>query len=333
MDSSPLSILFALQFLGSIVYYYTYRIFFESRRTSVNHSFPRIITLLRKEKGLSQKSAAEQSRHFPSSVVTLRKRREGMRPGLCRTHRRFLRRIHRLSARPNPKPAQPSHVARSGAGCTDRRSVSTPASRQRVIDSLVVIYDLLDRAKNRAVSQEAVTFLSCAIYRVIRQLAAHFPEPGEADLSTIAPDLARAMATAAMEMSEAHMTQSLQNSAGDQARLFPLTSRVLTERYPAHAPGLLNLMVVTEGLFASKKEGKRKRQASRMRPYSQALTGPDDDRPFCTKAKSARNPFRVAHRNHQSAFITALSQSHPEEILRPGFMKYSKPCWPVGQSG
>ena len=223
----------------------------------MNHSFPRIITLLRKEKGLSQKSAAEQ---LGISQALLSHYEKGVREcGLD-----FVVRIadfydvstdYLLGRTPN-RHNHPMSLA-LGPDVPTAQSVSPLlASRQRVIDSLVVIYDLLDRAKNRAVSQEAVTFLSCAIYRVIRQLAAHFPEPGEADLSTIAPDLARAMATAAMEMSEAHMTQSLQNSAGDQARLFPLTSRVLTERYPAHAPGLLNLMVVTEGLFASKKKEK-----------------------------------------------------------------------------
>lgn len=223
----------------------------------MNHSFPRIITLLRKEKGLSQKTVAEQ---LGISQALLSHYEKGVREcGLD-----FVVRIadfydvstdYLLGRTPN----RHNHPLSLALGPDVPTAQSVPpllASRQRVIDSLVVIYDLLDRTKNRTASQEAVTFLSCAIYRIIRQLAANFQTPDETDVFTLSPDLARAMATATMAVSEAHMTQSLHNMTADQARLFPITSRILTERYPAHAPGLLNLMVVTEGLFLSKKKDK-----------------------------------------------------------------------------
>lgn len=140
------------------------------------------------------------------------------------------------------------------------------ASRQRVIDSLVVIYDLLDRGKNRAVSQEAVTFLSCAIYRIVRQLAAHLPTSREAEIFAFPPELACAMAAASMTVGEANLAQSLQKQTPESAKLFPLSSQSLTEQYPAHAPGLLNLIVTTEALFGARKKEKSNDKASGINP-------------------------------------------------------------------
>ena len=233
----------------------------------MNHSFPRIITLLRKEKGLSQKSAAQQ---LGISQALLSHYEKGVREcGLD-----FVVRIadfydvstdYLLGRTPN-RHNQPLSLALGPDGPTAQAVSPLLASRQRVIDSLVVIYDLLDRGKNRAVSQEAVTFLSCAIYRIVRQLAAHLPTSREAEIFAFPPELACAMAAASMTVGEANLAQSLQKTTPESAKLFPLSSQSLTEQYPAHAPGLLNLIVTTEALFGARKKEKSNDKASGINP-------------------------------------------------------------------
>lgn len=233
----------------------------------MNHSFPRIITLLRKEKGLSQKSAAQQ---LGISQALLSHYEKGVREcGLD-----FVVRIadfydvstdYLLGRTPN-RHNQPLSLALGPDVPTAQAVSPLLASRQRVIDSLVVIYDLLDRGKNRAVSQEAVTFLSCAIYRIVRQLAAHLPTSREAEIFAFPPELACAMAAASMTVGEANLAQSLQKTTPESAKLFPLSSQSLTEQYPAHAPGLLNLIVTTEALFGARKKEKSNDKASGINP-------------------------------------------------------------------
>lgn len=221
----------------------------------MNHSFPRIITLLRKEKGLSQKSVAEQ---LGISQALLSHYEKGVREcGLD-----FIVRIadfydvsadYLLGRTPN-RHNQPLSMA-LGPDSPSAQAVSPLlASRQRVIDSLAVVYDLLDRYKNRAASQEAVAFLSCAVYRVFRLLYECSPEP-DMELFSFSPQMGRAQADAAMAVEEASLTHALL-TARDEGRGFPLSAQAITERYPAHAPGLLNLIVTTEALFAPRKKEK-----------------------------------------------------------------------------
>lgn len=221
---------------------------------AMNLSFPRIITTLRKEKGLSQKSAAEQ---LGISQALLSHYEKGVREcGLD-----FVVRIadfydvstDYLLGRTPSRHNQPLSLALGPDVPTAQAVPPLLASRQRVIDSLVVIYDLLDRAKNRAASQEAITFLSCAVYRVFRQIAAGTSSE-ENELFSFSPELARAMACAAMTVGEVNLSRALQSGTAENARTIPLSSHTLTERYPAHAPGLLNLIVTTEALFGPKRK-------------------------------------------------------------------------------
>lgn len=221
----------------------------------MNHSFPRIITMLRKEKGLSQKSAADQ---LGISQALLSHYEKGVREcGL-----EFVVRIadfydvstDYLLGRTPSRHNQPASLALGPDVPTAQTVSPLLASRQRIIDSLVVVYDLLDRAKNRAASQEAIAFLACAIYRVLRQISAVLP--GEDEVFSFPSELARAMAAAAMTVGEANLIHALHSSADENAKLFSLSTESLTERYPAHAPGLLNLIVTTEAMFPQKRKEK-----------------------------------------------------------------------------
>ena len=222
----------------------------------MNHSFPRIITMLRKEKGLSQKSAADQ---LGISQALLSHYEKGVREcGL-----EFVVRIadfydvsadYLLGRTPN-RHNQPVSLALGPDVPTAQAVSPLLASRQRIIDSLVVVYDLLDRAKNRAASQEAISFLACAIYRVFRQISAAL-SIDEGEVFSFPSELARAMASATMTVNEANLFHALHGLENESTKLFPLSTGVLTERYPAHAPGLLNLIVTTEAMFPQKRKEK-----------------------------------------------------------------------------
>ena len=216
----------------------------------MNHSFPRLITLLRKEQGISQKSAADQ---LGISQALLSHYENGVRECgldfvvriadfynvstdylLGRTPHRHLR----------PTRTSASAVAAAQAG-----------GHQRILDSLSVTYDLLEKLKNRQAAQEATQFLSYAVYRVLRKTARVFPDTAPT-LFSFSNAMGCAMADAAMTVSEVNLSNTIRSASAESEDLFSLSPESLKERYPTHAAGLLHLIVTTEASFPQRRKEK-----------------------------------------------------------------------------
>ena len=229
----------------------------------MNASFPRILTLLRKEKGISQKLAAQ---NLGISQALLSHYEKGIREcGLDFLVRcadfygvscDFLlgRTLDRAGTTitvdeiPEPDAAGKENVLRG--------SVLPVLNKKLLANSLNILFDLLARGRNKSLTTEVSGYLMLAVYRMYRILYAANPG-NQAGLFHVDPRLAAGYTTAAMHRCEANAeacTQGLRSESVEpleDAGAFAITTENLTERYPLFASSLLNLIQNAENRIRS----------------------------------------------------------------------------------
>ena len=219
----------------------------------MNADFPRTLSLLRKERGVSQKAAAES---LGISQALLSHYEKGIRaPGLaflCRAADFYGVSCDYLLGRSAEK---------TGARITVEELPETdPFSRAQVpggilpllnkkllVNSLQIFYDLLGRTGCKGLISELSAFLMLSLYRAFRILYRANPKNQRSFFSVpdaLADGAADAAATrAAARASALASGYSLPGEPAANPEKAPaISSDILTENYPQFAASLLNLV-------------------------------------------------------------------------------------------
>jgi len=225
----------------------------------MNAHFPRILTLLRKEKGISQKQAAAQ---LSISQALLSHYEKGIREcGLdflvrCADYynvscdyllgRSPDRQGSTLRIDDIPEPDSQDKSA--------NRSISTVLpllNKKLVANSMNILFDLLGKARNKALTGEVSAFLMLAVYRMFRLVYSANPKNQEAMFGLPLP-VAGQYADAAMQTCEANaaMLCKGQGILGMEpvkdAEALAVSTDSLAEEYPLFSSSLLNLVQTAE---------------------------------------------------------------------------------------
>ncbi len=218
----------------------------------MNDTFPRIITLLRKERGLSQKAAAVD---LGISQSLLSHYEKGIREcGLdfvVKVAAYYGVSCDYLLGRTADKSGTtislediPEHAELRATGDGD---VLPVLSKRLIINSLNILFDILQTCDNRGVSTEASSILTLAVYSVFRHIYAANPKNLKAMFS-VPDDMFRSAVVAEIIKSSTRLTtlcagrpcRDFEPLSADKAPL--IQSDALTREYPLFASSLFNLL-------------------------------------------------------------------------------------------
>lgn len=225
----------------------------------MNDHFPRILTLLRKERGISQKKAAAE---LGISQALLSHYEKGIREcGLD-----FLTRTadyygvscdYLLGRTPDRTGAMLTveDLPDADPHSTDqvfKGSILATLNKKLVANSLNVVFDLMQRSGSKQLTNELSAYLMLAVYQAFRVLYAANPHNPQGVFGVHAR-LAGGLANAAMEVARANAgCIAGGENAGPLVKLadpeaLALSSETLKERYPYFQQSLFNLIQRAEG--------------------------------------------------------------------------------------
>ena len=214
--------------------------------------FPRILTLLRKEKGISQKSAAAD---LGISQALLSHYEKGIRE--CGLN--FLVRCadyyevscdYLLGRSPDRQGATltvEDLPEADAAGRENRGSVLPVLSKKLLANSQHVLFDLLGKAGSKSLVGEVSAYLMLAVYKMFRLVYASNPKNQEAMFSMPLP-VALSYTAAAMHVCEANAASIARGSplpgfeAAKHTDQLILSTERLGENYPLWSSSLFNLI-------------------------------------------------------------------------------------------
>ena len=223
----------------------------------MNSDFPRIITLLRKERGLSQKQAALE---LGVSQALLSHYEKGIREcGLD-----FVIHIadyydvscdYLLGRTPDRQGATLSldDLPETPADEADesRENTLITLNKKLILNSVNIIYDLLAQADSKGLTTEISSYLMVSVYKMLRTVYSANPKNPQAMFSVI-PEQYQGLSSALQSILETHATQLANGSSADSfAGLSEndapqLTPEIISREYPELAPSLYNLIQKTE---------------------------------------------------------------------------------------
>ncbi len=226
----------------------------------MNTTFPRIITLLRKERGLSQKKA---SADLGISQALLSHYEKGIREcGLdfiVKVADYYNVSCDYLLGRTADKSGTTISVedipASADSVLDQTESDTVPVlSKKLIINSLHILFDILGQCDNRGISAEASSILMLAVYSVFRHIYAANPKNIKA-LYSVPDDQFRPLIIAELLKSSSRLTLLC---AGKPTKEFePLTADKaplilpdnLSREYPLFASSLFHLFKNAENLL------------------------------------------------------------------------------------
>ena len=221
--------------------------------------FSRIITLLRKEKGVTQKKAAEE---LGVSQALLSHYEKGIREcGLefvVRVADYYSVSCDYLLGRSPDRSGLTLNVddipAPDAAGGKDghfKGSVLPTLNRKLVSNSLNILYDKLNACPDKTLVSEISGYLMMSVYHMFRLLYSAVPKNASSMFSVPDP-LWRGYCGAAMNIAEANVGAILkgENPLGGASlkdlSAFVMTTESLSADYPLYASSLLNLIKNSE---------------------------------------------------------------------------------------
>ncbi len=220
----------------------------------MNTAFPRILTLLRKERGISQKQASQD---LEISQALLSHYEKGIREcGLdfvVRAADYYGVSCDYLLGRTADKTGAVIAVEEipdfdpTAKENKLRGSVLPVLNKKLIINSLNIIFDLLQRANNKGLTVEVSTYLSLAVYSAFRQIysanpknpAAMFSVPGYLFQPALVGELSRTAARIG-ELTAGRAVEGEPGLSPEQAPLIVPDS--LSADYPLFASSLFNLL-------------------------------------------------------------------------------------------
>lgn len=234
----------------------------------MNNDFSRILTLLRKEKGISQKAAAAE---LNISQALLSHYEKGIREcGLD-----FVVRAadfygvscdYLLGRSPERTGMMLSvdEIPEEDENIKDnvfRGSILPVLNKKLIVNSLGVLFDLLQRAKSKTLTAEVSSFLMLSVYRMFRLIYNANPK-NQQSLFQLSKVTANAQAAAQMTLNEANVSamvsgesiRGVESLKGSEALY--MTTDTISENYPQLSSSLFNLIQNSESKLI--KGGKEK---------------------------------------------------------------------------
>lgn len=224
----------------------------------MNSDFPRIITLLRKERGISQKNAAAD---LGISQALLSHYEKGIREcGL-----EFLVKAadyynvscdYLLGRSPEPAgktisyddiPEQDSNSGKIAAG----GSMMAAFNRKLIVNSLNVLFSLIQKTGSNTVMKAVSSYMMLAIYKMFR-IVYSSNSKNDQRFFTIPEIAASGSASAAMAMCEAEASAAAkgvvfgENDVVTESENSIITASTLSEEYAGSASSLLNVVKNSE---------------------------------------------------------------------------------------
>lgn len=231
----------------------------------MNSDFPRIITLLRKERNISQKNAASD---LGVSQALLSHYEKGIREcGL-----EFLVKAadyygvscdYLLGRSPDPAGKTISYNDIPEAeGNVKTDGVMISFNKKLIVNSLNILFSLVQKTGSQTLIKETSNFIMLAIYRMFR--VAYTANPRNDQLFFTVPEiLASNGASAAMGISESVATAAAKgvtladNDCADEDTSPLITSKTLSEEFPSYASSLLNLVKNSESRIQALNDTKK----------------------------------------------------------------------------
>lgn len=222
----------------------------------MNSDFPRILTLLRKERGFSQKKVAAD---LGISQALLSHYEKGIREcGLdfvVRTSNYYSvscdyllgRTPHRSGAVISIDDIPNESTARSRK--TD--SSLSEYNRRILVNSINIVFGILKKINSESLTKEMSTYLSASVYKTFRVLYSSNPKNPQGTFE-LDRRLFGATVESSMAMSEAKSRYILSGEGIDGCEgvkkdaLPSITPDTLTNDYPTYAPSLFDLIKNTE---------------------------------------------------------------------------------------
>ena len=226
--------------------------------SEMNADFSRVLTLLRKERGISQKEAAKA---LGISQALLSHYEKGIREcGLDFVVRSadfyHVSCDYLLGRSPERTGATLSveDIPEAETGEKDNRmrgSILPTLNKKLLMNSLNILFDLLQRINCAALTKSVSDFLMLSVYRMFRAVY-NVNRKNEQGLFQIPKHMASPKALAAMVELEAEALAMAEGSGGDKT-IAPLSrekaalnSESLSGEYPQYASSLLNLIKNSE---------------------------------------------------------------------------------------
>ena len=216
----------------------------------MNMNFPRTISLLRKEKNLSQRKVAKE---LGVSQAVLSHYETGLRePGLefvakiadyYKVSTDFLlgrtmsREDYTITAEDLPDSSQEKDNVLRG-------SMMATLNKKLIFNSLSIIFDIVGKSKNKKLIGETAAFFNIAVYKVFRTLWTAKGENSEAFFSVnekLWPELANAelALTSASIKAEA---EGISDDKENETALPELSQEYISKEYPALIQSLLSVL-------------------------------------------------------------------------------------------
>lgn len=211
-------------------------------RSGLNTDFPRLLMLLRKERGVSQKQVAED---LGISQALLSHYEKGIREcGLDFV----VRAAEYYGVSCDYLLGRSPHRSGGALALPDIREEPESGIPSRVLaNSAHIVFSLLEKIKNESLSREVTAYLYAALYKIFRDLYSADPKNPQG-LFSVDARMFSAAVEAEMSMAEAKSRYVLSGeSIGDcqavpKADLPRLNAEILGREYPDLAPSLLELL-------------------------------------------------------------------------------------------
>jgi transcriptional regulator with XRE-family HTH domain len=208
----------------------------------VNNDFPRILSLLRSEKHLSQKKAAEDLGVAQALLSHYEKgKRECGLDFLIRAADYYNVSTDYLLGRSAVSSGvflTESDIPDSAAaGKADGFSFSSSLAKKLIISSIDVIYSILNKTKNRKLAQNISAILSLGIYKSFRLVYKLNPK-NDKNLFTIREEVAFRAANAGELIAEGAALAAISEGGSENE----ITTASLEREYNKQAAALLNLI-------------------------------------------------------------------------------------------
>ena len=219
----------------------------------MNSDFPRILSLLRKEKGLSQKNAAAD---LGISQALLSHYEKGIRECglgfLVRCADYYNVSCDYLLGRSPDRQGATLHVddipePEGGSERENRGFVLPVLSKKLLANSQHVLFDLLAKTGSKSLVSEASAYMMLALYKMLRLVWAANPKnqdamfvlplPEALDYTSAAMDICQANAHSIVRGSPLPGSEPVENPA-----LLALSTETLTDTYPMWSSSLFNLI-------------------------------------------------------------------------------------------
>ena len=215
----------------------------------MNAEFSRTLSLLRQEKGLSQRAAAQA---LGISQALLSHYEKGIRePGLAFVVRAcdyynvsadFL--LGRTLSRDGTTIIEPDELydASSEQDTASRGSVLALLNKKLLVNSIGLLFDLLGKVGSRRVIRAACAYLSTAVYNLFRLLH-QAPGSNNPDFFSVSPTrFGAGLADADMSCSRVEYVEALAAHAQAKGEFPPMSNDDLARDYPVLHQSLLQIV-------------------------------------------------------------------------------------------